>query len=72
MDFSPASLLASLFIGAIGFGLFLYGKKRSRIPHLVSGLVLMVFPYFVPGAVAMVLIAATIIGMTWLAGRYGW
>jgi len=34
-------------------GLYLYGKRETRIPQLVVGLVMMVYPYFVEGALAM-------------------
>jgi hypothetical protein len=70
--FSSGPLFASLIIGAIGLGMFLYGKRQKRLPQMLSGLVLMVFPYFVSGILPMVAIAATLIGLTWLATRAGW
>jgi hypothetical protein len=44
----------------------------NRPPHLFAGLVLLVYPYFAPGVVIMVAIAAVIIGALWLAVRLGW
>ena len=61
MSFEPASLFASVVISAIGFGLFLYGKRAQRLPHLLTGLALMVFPYFVESVVWMIAIAAALL-----------
>ncbi len=71
MDLSTSGLLASLLIGSVGTGLFLYGKKALRIPQLVCGLVLMVFPFFVSGALMMVGIAAVLLLGLWGAVRAG-
>lgn len=71
MDFSPGPLIASLLVGTIGFGLFLYGKKAERMPQLLTGVVLMVFPYFVPGVIAMLIVTALLLGGLKLALRNG-
>src|SRR5689334_9120068 len=47
MNTNSGWLLASLVIGALGTGLAIYGKKQSRWPQLVCGLVLCIYPYFV-------------------------
>lgn len=47
MDFSAGSLFASLLIGSAGMVLFVYGKRMERWPQLVTGALLMVYPYFV-------------------------
>jgi hypothetical protein len=72
VDFSPSSLFASLIISSVGFVLFIYGRKQTRGPQLVAGIVLMLFPYAVPGALWMVLVAALILGLLWMALRAGW
>ena len=64
--------MISLLVGSIGFVLFVYGKKQARYPQLVAGLVLMVYPYFVGNAWAMLVVGAIIIGGLWLAVREGW
>ena len=46
MSFDPIWLLLSLIPSGAGFVLFVYGKKQERMPQLVAGLVLMVYPYF--------------------------
>ena len=71
MDLSPGTLFASLLIGAVGFGLFLYGKKQARPPQLVCGVTLMIYPYFVDGVLLMTGIAVLVLAALWLAVRRG-
>jgi hypothetical protein len=72
MSFDAGSLLASLLISSIGFVFLAYGRKMSRLPHMAAGLILLVYPYFVPGALLMLTIAAAICGALWLSVRFGW
>jgi hypothetical protein len=71
MDLSPGYLVASMLVSTVGFGLFLYGKKQTRAPQLVTGLALMIYPVFVASVAWMVGIAAALIGALWLATRHG-
>ena len=64
-------LLASLFIGSIGMGLFIYGKRQRRAPHLAIGVVLMVYTYFVPNVALMCVIGAALLGLLGLASYLG-
>jgi len=60
MDFSPAQLFWGLFFGSLGAGYFIYGKKQGRLPPLLAGIALIVFPYFVSNSWLMVLIGTGI------------
>jgi predicted membrane protein len=40
-------LFWGLFFSSIGFGFFLYGRKQKSIVPLMTGLALLVFPFFV-------------------------
>jgi hypothetical protein len=72
MSLDPTLLFLSLFPSGIGFVLFVYGKKQGRWPHLATGLLLMVYPYFTPGILSMV-VAGLAIGLVfWYALRLGW
>ena len=71
MDFSPASLFASVVIGGVGFGLFLYGRKQQRVPQLVAGVALSIYPYFVGGVGWMVAIGVAIVAGLWAALKLG-
>ena len=44
---NPAALFGSLLFGAIGIGVFMYGKKMVPYKPIVIGFVLMIYPYFV-------------------------
>jgi len=68
----PGWLFASLIPGGVGFVLFVYGKKQSRWPQLVAGLVLMVYPYFTPTLTSLTIGGAAIVSALWLAVRQGW
>ena len=54
MDMSV--LLWGVLFSSIGLGFFLYGKKQRAVVPLVCGLVLMIYPYFIPNVVVLVLI----------------
>ena len=44
---TTSSLMLGVVFGSVGLGYFIYGKKQGAIIPLVSGIGLMVFPYFV-------------------------
>lgn len=50
---NPWVLFSGLFIGAVGFVLFIYGKKQANYKCLAAGLVMCVFPYFVSSLLVM-------------------
>lgn len=68
---SPGSLIASLVVGSIGLGLFMYGKRMSRAPQLAVGSILMIFPYFVSSVVPMLGISGALLGGLWYTQRHG-
>jgi hypothetical protein len=71
VDLSAGSLFAGLLVGTVGTGLFLYGKKSLRPPHLVSGLALMALPMVVPGAALELGLAGLLVLGLWVAVRTG-
>jgi len=71
MDLETSSLVASLIVSSIGFVVFVYGKRQQRVPQIVVGLVLMGYPYFVPGVVPVAIIAAVLLVGLWFAIRRG-
>ncbi len=66
---SPAVLFSGLFIGAIGFGLFLYGKKAERPASLTIGLGMCVLPMVVHSVVLMWAITGASIAGLWAANK---
>ncbi len=66
------TLVASFVVSGIGFVLFSYGRKMSRAPHVLVGLVLLVFPYFVSSVLAVLGIAALLCGLLYFVARAGY
>jgi predicted membrane protein len=56
-------LLWGLLFSSIGLGFFLYGKKQRAVVPLVCGLVLMIYPYFIPNVIALVAIGVVLIAV---------
>jgi len=72
MDFDPTWLLLSMIPSGVGFVLFMYGKKQERLPQLVVGLLMMVYPYFVSSVSTLVVVGLILWGALWYALRLGW
>ena len=71
MSFDPLWLFLSLIPSGIGFVLFVYGKKQERWPHLVAGLLLMVYPYVATSITTLVGVGVAIGGALWWSVRAG-
>ena len=65
--FNWPNLIGGMLFGIIGFAVFLYGKKEKAFKPLAIGIVLMVYPYFVPNTVLIY-----IIGTALTAALYFW
>lgn len=72
MDFDANTFLASLLVSSIGFVAFMYGKRQSRFPQMLVGIILMAYPYFVSHVAVMLGIAVFLLGALWIAVRLGW
>ncbi len=53
-------LLWGLLFSSLGLGFFLYGRKQQRPVPLVCGIVLMIYPYFVPGTAWLIVIGVAL------------
>lgn len=71
MELDVSSLAAGFVVSSVGFVLFNYGRKMGRIPHVVVGLILLVFPYFVPSVLVMFGITALLGGLLYVAVQRG-
>lgn len=60
---SESALLWGVLYSSAGLGFFIYGKKQTKIVPLVCGLALMVYPYFMPNAVALVLTGLALVAI---------
>ena len=55
-DFIFAKIAACSIFGAIGFVAFVYGKRNTLWRTMAIGIVLMAYPYFFSGMLALYLI----------------
>lgn len=55
---SFANIIGGILFGGVGFVAFAYGKKQLRFKLMSIGIVLMVYPYFVPNTIALYSIGA--------------
>lgn len=63
MDFSTSSLFASLFVGCLGTGIFLYGKATSKLMPVMVGLAMGIYPFFITAVGPMLVIAGLMCGV---------
>jgi hypothetical protein len=66
---NQADLLWGVLFSSIGLGYFIYGRKQSRTIPLICGVVLMVYPYFIPNTVALVVIGAIFVAVPYFIRR---
>jgi hypothetical protein len=71
MDLSAGALVTSFLVSTVGLGLFLYGKKATRVPQLVAGIAMMAYPYFVGSVALSWALFGGLIAAVWLAVRAG-
>jgi hypothetical protein len=70
--FDSTSLFLSLITGGVGFVLMAYARKTHSWPFFVSGLLYMVYPYFVSGFLAFTAVGVAIAVALSIAVRNGW
>lgn len=58
-------LLWSMLFGSVGLGYFVYGRKQQRVTALVSGLSLMIYPWFVADTAWLVIIGICLAIVPW-------
>ena len=71
MDIDAGSLIAGFLVSGVGYVFFNYGRKMGRPIHLITGLLLMVYPYFIPTVWVMVLIGVLLCGLNYFAVQRG-
>lgn len=70
MNLDPTWLAVSLLISTVGLAIFRYGRKQTRMPQIIGGIILMVAPYFFSDISHMVGFAFGIVGTLYLFTRY--
>ncbi|MDM1246400.1 amino acid transport protein [Acinetobacter sichuanensis] len=54
-------LLLGVVFSSIGLGYFIFGKKQKNMVVLVSGIILMLYPYFIENIFFMLIIGVALI-----------
>jgi hypothetical protein len=57
---TPAVLFGAIAFGSLGLGAFVWGKKAGSLKAIVIGILLMAYPYFVPGTLLVYLVGAAL------------
>ncbi|WP_133500671.1 hypothetical protein [Cognatilysobacter terrigena] len=65
-----STLLLGVLLGSVGLGYAVYGRRQREPIALVCGIVLMVLPYVVASAAALVLAGIAIAAAPWVVRRY--
>jgi len=66
---SPAMLMWSILFGSIGIGYLIYGRKQRHVPAFVTGLLLIIFPYFISNVMLLVLLGALLVALPYIASK---
>jgi len=56
-----ALLYEGLIFGSIGLSFFIYGKKQHKIVPLLTGIALMVFPYFIVNQTLLIIVSMVLV-----------
>lgn len=54
-------VIGGYIISIIGLGYFLYGKKASNFSALISGIIMMIYPYFIESIIVLFVTALLLI-----------
>jgi hypothetical protein len=72
MSFDPTWLFLSLIPSAVGFVLFVYGRKQARWVLMLAGVAFTVYPYFAESILALVAVGVVLGVATWMAIKGDW
>jgi hypothetical protein len=63
---NPSTLIWGVIFGSIGLGFFVYGKKQNAIIPLLSGMGLMVVPYFISNMYILFLSGIVLVALPYI------
>jgi len=66
---NPSTLMWGVLLGSLGLGFFTYGRKQTAIIPLLSGVGLMVLPYFISNLYLLIFFSFVLILLPWLTKR---
>jgi hypothetical protein len=71
MNIDPAYLVASLVVSGVGFVLFKFGRSQQRFSFTVTGLLMLVYPYFITNVAWMLAVLPVLLLLLWVATQMG-
>jgi hypothetical protein len=63
---NPSTLIWGIIFGSIGLGFFVYGKKQKAIIPLLSGIGLMIVPYFISNMYILILSGIIMVALPYI------
>ena len=66
MNFSTSALVWGMIFGAVGLGLFTYGKQQKAFIPLFSGIALFIIPYFIANVYVLVAAGIALVAMPFI------
>ena len=66
---SPAELMLNLMLGFVGMAYVVYGRKQDALVPLLSGILLMIVPFFLPGVLPQLIVGLLLIALPFLVRR---
>ena len=64
----PFPILWKLLVATAGMFWFMHGRRQKDLLHSAGGVALMLLPYFIPNALALVVVALVLGGAAWKWG----
>jgi len=52
-----------VLVSSVGLGFFIYGRKQKAVVPLISGLALMIYPYFISNLIALIAIGVVLMAV---------
>lgn len=66
---NTSTLIWGVIFGSIGLGFFVYGKKQKAIIPFISGIGLMLFPYFISNVFFLVIAGIIFVALPFVVKR---
>jgi len=66
---NTSTLMWGVMFGSIGLGFFVYGKKQKTIIPFISGIGLMVIPYFISNVFILVITGIVFVAVPFFIKR---
>jgi hypothetical protein len=60
----------SFLFGTIGMGYLMYGKRQSEFLFMLTGGLLMIYPYFMSNSLAILMVGAALLASPFLLRPY--